>query len=1353
MALKLRAWLLAALVLFAAVAAAGAREDPVDGSLDKADPDNNPENNAGAEPEASEGEEKPPPVEEGDKVEVVDPAATGDLDEEDKDAAADGSGEESEPAPAPQEEESGGEESSTEESDAASDAEDSEAAAGEESSEAAEPVANNDADTEAVGGSGPAEDSSGDGEMSGPGTDPVVEAAPGQEDGEEGSKDEDEEGEESGGESDVDAEADVDPDTENNEGGDAEQTVASLTRDGTPPPHPTPTYDNRTEYQGFEYAGPVVHARHAVLDSKAKCALYGNPSTTFTFDNRGYAFRGAGAFVMYRLGEGDSREEVQALQTRTPLPQAVPRTVGVAIRAPSGQVLEVRYARAPGSPASEASLRPYVTLNAVDITKRVTEEGPSTDTEAFEITRDGVFGAASGKPMIMAARCAETGTTVAVTFERTVGVNHLNVYVEVAGTSLGRTSGLCGNYDFNPGNDVLTVGSGAGVPMASGARTAAAHAVAAPGDALFRGYAAPSEVAVVTEPLQPVHMHATENDTAAAGEACAKLRKDFRKACVMSALVAGAEGVAEVRNAQDILLENSVVATPNVTSCLQDFFVGPWTLYGQCDAPCGAGATNRTRVVYSGVTREQCGELTQYRKCTSRCEHADVPGKCAIFGDPHVVTFDNRMYDFRGTGEYVMYHTLDDKEQVNVLFDRTVTNKTSQVSWATGVAFRSGPDVFSMHLPDAGDDFCSFRYNGRALGGLSRANVSYYGLFTVRRTGQLAGPDRSNLLVEVQAPGGTTVTAAFYSFGGVSSLMNLFLEVGGQRLKSTQGLCGSFDLDSKNDLTDVDGHPAKPRDFGWGWGVARNRTLFADATPVLGLPASRLPVAPRLIGANGTYEKAVNACLAVPPQLREACVIDVVTLGEGALQMIKDVDAAVEEDRIDVEYVAKGCLVEEGSYLGPWTDWSECTRECNGGEATRSRGIFAYNSERCGTESEKRECNMQPCPIDCEVGPWRNWAECSVTCGNGTETRTRGVVVPAQHGGEHCAPLHEDRECERLPCCEVGEWDDFSECRPDGTKIRKREVNFPARCGKTTDVAECCYADPWPVSSNEVNGTGAKGVGGEPLWSACEDGEQVRRRRVFPEHCAADIERRPCCDAGRWSHWGECTDGAQTRWRTVTPSNCSHSSETRVCCTQYAWGGWSECVGGKRNRTRSVAPTGCDTSVETEDCCHFGNWTVDNATQCVKGEQLWRRRVDPPTCGKATEKRECCSWEDWEEWSDCTKGSQSRERTVYGPEGCAPANETRECNNENDPEFKAAVDKAVAAALAAKANGTATGGACGCNTCPCAPKPAACGCSVCPCAASQQQQQAAPVTDGGAVRPRVVAAGTIARRLQQQLQL
>jgi hypothetical protein len=83
--------------------------------------------------------------------------------------------------------------------------------------------------------------------------------------------------------------------------------------------------------------------------------------------------------------------------------------------------------------------------------------------------------------------------------------------------------------------------------------------------------------------------------------------------------------------------------------------------------------------------------------------------------------------------------------------------------------------------------------------------------------------------------------------------------------------------------------------------------------------------------------------------------------------------------------------------LTPWTTWTPCSKSCGTGERSRTReckvlpGVRDTNA--CGGAPlfERETCNTQKCPIYTE---WSEWTECSVTCGGGQQSRSRSCVLP-----------------------------------------------------------------------------------------------------------------------------------------------------------------------------------------------------------------------------------------------------------------------------------------------------------------------------------------------------------------------
>jgi hypothetical protein len=58
--------------------------------------------------------------------------------------------------------------------------------------------------------------------------------------------------------------------------------------------------------------------------------------------------------------------------------------------------------------------------------------------------------------------------------------------------------------------------------------------------------------------------------------------------------------------------------------------------------------------------------------------------------------------------------------------------------------------------------------------------------------------------------------------------------------------------------------------------------------------------------------------------------------------------------------------------------------------------------------------------VNCVWNHWGQWEKCSKECGGGQQTRSRKERIPAQHGGNECAgKATETNECNRRNCPSV----------------------------------------------------------------------------------------------------------------------------------------------------------------------------------------------------------------------------------------------------------------------------------------------------------------------------------------------
>ncbi|XP_020625288.1 coadhesin-like [Orbicella faveolata] len=118
----------------------------------------------------------------------------------------------------------------------------------------------------------------------------------------------------------------------------------------------------------------------------------------------------------------------------------------------------------------------------------------------------------------------------------------------------------------------------------------------------------------------------------------------------------------------------------------------------------------------------------------------------------------------------------------------------------------------------------------------------------------------------------------------------------------------------------------------------------------------------------------------------------------------------------------------DGNYT-EWTEWSDCSAFCGGGLQIRLRNCTnpppqydGKNCEKLGPADQKQECNSDSCPIDGNYTEWSEWTDCSITCGGGSQSRSRKCTnPPPQYGGKNCdelGPTNQTQECNPDPCRE-----------------------------------------------------------------------------------------------------------------------------------------------------------------------------------------------------------------------------------------------------------------------------------------------------------------------------------------------
>jgi hypothetical protein len=107
--------------------------------------------------------------------------------------------------------------------------------------------------------------------------------------------------------------------------------------------------------------------------------------------------------------------------------------------------------------------------------------------------------------------------------------------------------------------------------------------------------------------------------------------------------------------------------------------------------------------------------------------------------------------------------------------------------------------------------------------------------------------------------------------------------------------------------------------------------------------------------------------------------------------------------------------------LADWQGWSKCSADCGGGVQHRMRAIergMKHEGKPCDPTLEETTCNSHACEKDCDLSEWSEWSKCSKACDGGTRKRAR-YVKEAPEGAGNCPGKWTKKRLEYKQCNEM----------------------------------------------------------------------------------------------------------------------------------------------------------------------------------------------------------------------------------------------------------------------------------------------------------------------------------------------
>jgi hypothetical protein len=326
-------------------------------------------------------------------------------------------------------------------------------------------------------------------------------------------------------------------------------------------------------------------------------------------------------------------------------------------------------------------------------------------------------------------------------------------------------------------------------------------------------------------------------------------------------------------------------------------------------------------------------------------------------------------------------------------------------------------------------------------------------------------------------------------------------------------------------------------------------------------------------------------------------------------QLCELLAAVAERDCVIGSHIIGGLTCRDTDYkhctVSDWADWSQCSQSCDlDGVQTRGRTVvqkWEGVGAHCPPLAQAQTCNYGPCPVNCDTSEWSGWGPCCRSCGGATQLRTRSVIMSPLHGGFVCPTLESQRQCNMQPCpidCTVSGYGGWSACSATcswGAKRRTQAITRLAKhggmaCPLTTDLKPChngfcpvgCTFSSWaewgPCSKECKDATGS--------GSRSRTRTIVERSTAAGTICPATLESEECgwkpcfqnCTVGLWTGYDTCSKtcggGEYTRTRLVIwtaaggGAPCPALTQTHECnaqacpvnCVATPFTPWSQCI-------------------------------------------------------------------------------------------------------------------------------------------------------------------------------------------------
>ena len=311
------------------------------------------------------------------------------------------------------------------------------------------------------------------------------------------------------------------------------------------------------------------------------------------------------------------------------------------------------------------------------------------------------------------------------------------------------------------------------------------------------------------------------------------------------------------------------------------------------------------------------------------------------------------------------------------------------------------------------------------------------------------------------------------------------------------------------------------------------------------------------------------------------------------------------------------------------SDFTECTNECGGGTQTRTvvcmqeqeRGdVIQVDSSICSELPEppsQQECNVIDCTPVWRVEPY---TECSLTCGNGSQSRVviceqliaNGNTIDVSDLDCDAPKPATDRRCSQVDCVAYWRSDAYQECSLScggGTQVRVVECEQLQGSGLVEVISDdLCVAASKPAVIRDCNVVECPAYWNTTEFSACTEscglGTQTRRvfcHQVQPRGALTVVDNVECDSSVSPVSIQDCSvNNCPPEWVALDFNQCSRScgngSQSRVVFCQQRLSNGTTVIVPDGDCVSALMPSRVQRCQEI-NCPEF--WEVGEYGQCT----------------------------------------------------------------------------------------------------------------------------------------------------------